>query len=208
MKRRLQLVCGSANPDKVVEIEAILNDAGRELGIEVELLPRPAGLGEVTEDADTLEGNARLKAVAVARAAGLPAVADDTGLEVPALGGAPGVYSARYAGPDATYAENRERLLRELAGCSGDERRAVFATVVIVQWPDGRSVMARGECHGRIAEQERGARGFGYDPLFAPDDDPEGRTFAEMSDAGKNAVSHRGRAFRNLVRMLAEHPEG
>ena len=207
MTRRLQLVCGSANPDKVAEIAAVLNDAGREFGITIELLPRPAGLGEVVEDADTLEGNARLKATAVARAAGLPAVADDTGLEVTALNGEPGVNSAYYAGPGASSADNRARLLAELEASGSTDRSAVFATVAMVCWPDGGSVVARGECRGHIADRERGARGFGYDPLFCPDADPEGRTFAEMSDIEKNAVSHRGRAFRNLVRMFAEFPE-
>lgn len=207
MTRHLRLVCGSANPDKVVEIAAVLNDAGREYGITIELLPRPNGLGEVVEDADTLEGNARLKAMAVATASGLPAIADDTGLEVAALGGAPGVYSARYAGPEATYADNRQKLLAELAACGSTDRSAEFTTVAMVCWPGGATVSARGVCQGHIAEHERGARGFGYDPLFVPDRDAAGRTFAEMSDADKNVVSHRGRAFRNLVMMLAQYPE-
>lgn len=207
MTRHLRLVCGSANPDKVVEIEAVLNDAGREYGITIELLQRPAGLGEVVEDADTLEGNARLKAMAVATASGLPAIADDTGLEVTALGGAPGVYSARYAGPEATYADNRHKLLAELAASGSADRSAEFATIAMVCWPGGATVSARGVCQGRIAEHERGARGFGYDPLFVPDSDPTGRTFAEMSDGEKHAVSHRGRAFRNLVMILAQYPE-
>ena len=207
MSRHLRLVCGSANPDKVVEIAAVLNDAGREFDLTIELLPRPEGLGEVVEDADTLEGNARLKAMAVATAAGLPAIADDTGLEVAALGGEPGVYSARYAGPDATYADNRRKLLAELAASGSTDRRAEFATVAMVCWPGGAQVSARGVCQGRIAEAERGARGFGYDPLFVPDNDADGRTFAEMSDAEKNAVSHRGRAFRKLVMILAQYPE-
>lgn len=207
MTRHLRLVCGSANPDKVVEIEAVLNDAGREFDLTIELLPRPEGLGEVVEDADTLEGNARLKAMAVATAAGLPAVADDTGLEVAALGGEPGVYSARYAGPDATYADNRRKLLAELAASGSSDRSAAFATVAMVCWPDGATISARGVCEGHIAEAERGARGFGYDPLFVPGPDPAGRTFAEMSDAEKNAVSHRGRALRNLVMILAQYPE-
>lgn len=207
MSRFLRLVCGSANPDKVVEIEAVLNDAGREYGLTVELLPRPADLGEVVEDADTLEGNARLKAMAVAVASGLPAIADDTGLEVAALGGEPGVYSARYAGPDATYADNRRRLLAELEASGSTDRRAEFATIAMVCWPGGATVSARGVCQGHIAEAERGGRGFGYDPLFVPDSDAAGRTFAEMSDAEKNAVSHRGRAFRNLVKILVQYPE-
>lgn len=199
------LVCASANPDKVAEIAAILCDPELPgLPSEILLLARPAGLGEVIEDADTLEGNARLKAIAVCEASGMPAIADDTGLEVAALGGAPGVYSARYAGHNATYADNRSKLLRALEGVAGEARRAVFATVALVRWPDGTELVCRGECPGRITETERGERGFGYDAVFAPDDDPLGRTFAEMTDAEKNAVSHRGRAFRLMAAALTQ----
>jgi XTP/dITP diphosphohydrolase len=124
----LRLVCASANPDKIAEIAAVLGDA-------VELLPRPADVPDVVEDADTLEGNARLKAIAICAATGLAAVADDTGLEVLALGGAPGVFAARYAGEGCTYAENRHKLLAELGGTA--DRRARFRTVAVVRWPDG-----------------------------------------------------------------------
>ena len=201
----LELVCASANPDKVAEIAAILAAAtsasrSNARATSIMLLPRPAHVGEVVEDADTLEGNARLKAMALCEATGRPAIADDTGLEVPALGGAPGVYSARYAGEGASYADNRAKLLHELAGATGDRRRAVFATVALVRWPDGREVICRGECQGWITETERGERGFGYDAIFAPGDGT--RTFAEMTDAEKNAVSHRGRAFRMMVEEL------
>lgn len=190
---RPRLVCASANPDKVAEIAAILDGV-------VELLPRPADVPDVVEDADTLEGNARLKAAAICEATGLPAVADDTGLEVTALGGAPGVWSARYAGEDATYADNRAKLLAELDGAT--DRSAAFRTCVLVRYPDGSEIVVNGVCHGTIATEERGARGFGYDPLFVPDDG-DGRTFAEMSEDEKHALSHRGRAFRNLVAALA-----
>ena len=188
-----QLVCASANPDKVAEIQAILGDV-------VELLPRPVGVPDVVEDADTLEGNARLKAEALVAATGAAAVADDTGLEVIALGGAPGVRTARFAGEGATYAENRAELLRALAG--HDDRRARFRTVAMVAWPDGRELAVEGVCDGTITAAERGARGFGYDAVFVPDDG-DGRTFAEMSDADKHALSHRGRAFRALLAQLA-----
>jgi XTP/dITP diphosphohydrolase len=191
--RMLRLVCASANPDKVAEIATIL-------GPDVELLPRPGDVPDVVEDADTLEGNARLKATAIATATGEPALADDTGLEVAALGGAPGVYAARYSGPGATYAGNRAKLLAELAGQT--DRRARFRTVAMVAWPDGSEVAAEGVCDGTIAEQERGERGFGYDPVFVPVDG-DGRTFAEMTDAEKNALSHRSRALRNLVTTLS-----
>jgi XTP/dITP diphosphohydrolase len=189
----LKLVCASANPGKVAEIAAILGPA-------VELAPRPGDVAEVVEDADTLEGNARLKASAIATATGRPALADDTGLEVAALGGAPGVYAARYSGPHATYADNRAKLLAELAGHT--DRSARFRTVVMVVWPDGSELAAEGVCDGSIAEAERGDRGFGYDPVFVPVDG-DGRTFAEMTDGEKNALSHRAQALRNLLTTLS-----
>jgi XTP/dITP diphosphohydrolase len=193
MTDRLRLVCASANPDKVAEIEFILSDV-------VELLPRPADVPDVVEDADTLEGNARLKAVAICEATGIAAVADDTGLEVTALDGAPGVHSARWAGESCSYADNRDRLLRELAGA--DDRSAMFRTCVIVRRPDGTEVVVDGRCAGTITETERGARGFGYDSVFVPDDG-DGRTFAEMTHVEKHAISHRGRAFQNLLVALS-----
>jgi XTP/dITP diphosphohydrolase len=189
----LKLVCASANPDKVAEIAAIL-------GPDVDLAARPGDVPDVVEDADTLDGNARLKATAIAAATGQPALADDTGLEVAALGGAPGVYAARYSGPGASYADNRAKLLAELAGHA--DRRASFRTVVMVVWPDGSELAAEGVCEGTIAEQERGERGFGYDPVFIPVEG-DGRTFAEMSDSEKNALSHRARALRNLLSTLS-----
>ena len=193
---RLRLVCASANPDKVAEIATILGDA-------VELLPRPSHVPDVVEDADTLVGNARLKAVTLVDATGMPAIADDTGLEVDALGGAPGVLTARFAGAGATYADNRQMLLRELAGVPEPERGARFVTVAIVVWPDGRELAVEGSCAGTIIATERGDRGFGYDAVFVPHDG-DGRTFAEMSDAEKHELSHRGRAIRALVAELDE----
>jgi XTP/dITP diphosphohydrolase len=187
-----QFVCASANPDKVAEIAAILDGV-------VDLLPRPGSVPDVVEDADTLEGNARLKAVAICSATGRSAVADDTGLEVVALGGAPGVRSARYAGEDATYADNRATLLAALDGVA--DRRAAFRTCVLVRHPDGSEVVVEGVCPGVILDAERGDRGFGYDSLFVPDEG-DGRTFAEMTDDEKHALSHRGRAFRNLLAAL------
>ena len=155
----LTLVCASANPDKVAEIERILDGA-------VTLLPRPGDVEDVVEDADTLEGNARLKAAAIAAATDLPAVADDTGLEVVALDGRPGVFTARYAGEGATYADNRSRLLAELDGV--EDRRARFRTVAAVVWPDGREVLAEGACDGTIASTERGGPAFSLEPLRRP----------------------------------------
>jgi XTP/dITP diphosphohydrolase len=198
----LRLVLASANPDKVKEIVAVLSAA-----LPVELLPRPAAVPDVVEDADTLVGNARLKARALVAATGLAAVADDTGLEVDALGGAPGVYSARYAGEDASYADNVAKLVRELAALegAGGPRRARFKTVALAAFPDGSEVWAEGVLAGTIAAEPRGDHGFGYDPLFVPDGG-EGRTFAEMEPAEKDAVSHRGRAFRALAAELAQRP--
>ena len=197
-----RLVLASANPDKVKEIVAVLSAA-----LPVELLPRPDGVPDVVEDADTLLGNARLKAHALVAATGMAAVADDTGLEVEALGGAPGVYSARYAGADATYADNVAKLLRALAAVEGGgvDRRARFRTVALVAFPDGTEVWAEGVLPGTIATAARGANGFGYDPVFVPEGG-DGRTFAEMQPAEKDAVSHRGRAFRALGAALAEAP--
>ncbi|CAN5417366.1 RdgB/HAM1 family non-canonical purine NTP pyrophosphatase [soil metagenome] len=189
-----QLVCASANPDKVAEITDILNGL-------VELLPRPDHIPDVVEDAGTLEGNARLKATAVCEATGMPSVSDDTGLFVDFLDGAPGVDTAYYAGPDATYAQNRAKLLAVLEGNS--TRSAFFRTVVMVVWPNGNELVATGMCQGTIAVAEMGTRGFGYDPIFIPRDG-DGRSFSEMTDAEKNAVSHRGRAFSALVTALRE----
>lgn len=190
-----RFVCASANPDKVAEIAALLD------GI-VELLPRPADVPDVVEDAPTLIGNARLKAAAVCAATGLAAISDDTGLEVDALGGEPGVYSARFAGEGCSYADNRIKMLRMLAGVPFAQRSARFKTVAMIVWPDGRELAVEGVCEGWIAEREQGERGFGYDALFIPAAG-DGRTFAQMSEAEKNRLSHRGEALRGLVAALA-----
>ena len=190
----MKLVLATANPDKAAEIRAVLDDAG----LDVELVARPDDVPEVEEDGATLEDNARLKAIALCDATGLPAVADDTGLAVDALDGAPGVHSARYAGDDATYADNVVKLLGALVGVDAPARTARFVTVALARWPDGREVAAVGEVEGVIADAPRGAGGFGYDPVFVPVEG-DGRTFAEMSAAEKHRVSHRGRAFRTLA---------
>ena len=187
----MRLVLATANPDKAAEIADLLT------GFEV--VPRPAEVPEVEETADTLEGNARLKAVAVAAATGEVAVADDTGLEVVALGGRPGVWAARYAGPGATYADNVAKLLAELDGVV--DRRARFRTVALARFPDGRELVAEGTVEGEIAGWPRGREGFGYDPVFVPAEG-DGRTFAEMARGEKAALSHRGRAFRALSASL------
>jgi XTP/dITP diphosphohydrolase len=191
----VRFVLATANPDKAAEIWAVLAPPG------VELVPRPADVPEVEETGETLEDNARLKAAALAGATGLPALADDTGLLVDKLGGAPGVYSSRYAGEAATYADNVARLLSELAGVEPAQRSARFETVALARWPDGREVVARGAVDGFIALAPKGTGGFGYDPVFVPTEG-DGRTFAEMAPADKHALSHRGRAFRALAEAL------
>ena len=193
MRAPVIFVAATANPHKLTEMRAAL------AGV-VTLLPRPDGLGEVPEDGDTLEANARTKAVAVAGFAGAAALADDTGLEVDALGGAPGVHSARYAGSPADDAANVRKLLEDLAEVPRGGRSARFRTVVVAHWPDGREVVAHGTVEGHIAERPRGERGFGYDPVFVPS--PGEATFAEMSLEAKSAISHRGRALRLLAQLL------
>jgi len=192
-------VLATANPDKAREIRDVLGAVGLASG----LVPRPDDVPDVDETGETLEENARLKAVALCEATGLLAIADDTGLEVDALAGAPGVRSARYAGDDATYADNVAKLLRELDGVPDARRGARFVTVAIARWPDGREVVARGEVRGSIATRPRGREGFGYDPVFVADDG-DGRTFAQMTAAEKHALSHRGRALRALADALRD----
>lgn len=197
----MRLVLASANPAKVTEIEELLDAVP---GILV--LPRPRWVPDIEETGGTLVENARLKAHAVAAATGEGAIADDTGLKVAALDGAPGVRSARFAGEPADDAKNVAKLLDELervgAGTSA-ARRAVFKTVAYAVLPDGRELSCTGEVRGHITSRRRGDNGFGYDPVFAPDDDPS-RTFAEMTRAEKHQISHRSRAFMGLVALLAD----
>lgn len=190
----MRLLLASNNADKAGEIRVLLAEVRG-----LELVDRPAHLPEPVEDGATLLDNARIKARAVVDATGEPAVSDDTGLEVEALGGDPGVLTARYAGQDATYEDNWRKLLAEL----GDrvDRRARWRTVALVAWPDGSETWAEGTCEGAIAARASGNAGFGYDPVFVPDEG-DGRTFAELEPDEKNAVSHRGRAFRALGRLL------
>jgi XTP/dITP diphosphohydrolase len=186
-------VLATANPDKAAEIRQVL----AAVGPWVTLVPRDPSIPEVDELGATLEENARLKAVTICAATGSPAIADDTGLEVDALDGAPGVRTARFAGEDATYADNCALLLDRLAGVAADRRTARFTTVAIARWPDGREVAAIGTVEGSITDAPRGAGGFGYDPVFVPDEG-DGRTLAEMGD-DKHALSHRGKALRTLA---------
>jgi XTP/dITP diphosphohydrolase len=194
----ISIVCASANPGKVAELAALLEGV-------VEFLPRPSHVGEIIEDAATVEGNARLKATAVCEATGMPALADDTVLEVDHLGGEPGIRTARFAGEGATDAMNRALLLERLSGAPDMLRTARFRTVILVRWPDGQELLTEGICEGRIAQAERGQRGFGYDSLFIPADG-DGSTFAEMSESAKNALSHRGRAIRGFAATVTTKP--
>jgi len=195
MEAPLRIVLATRNPGKVAEIRALLAAFPIALLTAADVEDAP----DVVEDAATLEGNAVKKARALHAHTGLPALADDTGLEVEALGGRPGVHSARFAGPDADDAANRARLLSELA--DETNRAAQFRTVVA--FVEGEMLRTfEGLCRGRLLTEERGTGGFGYDPLFVPDG--ETQTFAELSAEAKNAISHRGRALRAFTRYLRE----
>ncbi|CAI8373434.1 MAG: dITP/XTP pyrophosphatase [Acidimicrobiales bacterium AG-410-I20] len=189
-----ELVIASANPDKVEEISSVLSDLAT-------LIPRPKEIPEVIEDGETLEDNARLKAQAILKATGLPSLSDDTGLSVDALGGEPGVRSARYSGEEATYQDNVDKLLHNLKGIPPRLRTARFQTVAMICYPDGNEIIATGVVEGTISELRKGDGGFGYDPVFIPYEG-NGLTFAEMGEE-KHQISHRGRALRNLMEMLS-----
>lgn len=184
-------VVASKNIDKIEEMETLLVGAGV-----IEEIVRGLDWPDVVEDAPSLEGNARLKARAVASATGLAAVADDTGLEVDALDGAPGVHTARFSGPGATYQSNMATLLSALEGVQ--DRTARFRTVVVAILDDRREVLAEGVLDGEITISPRGSAGFGYDPVFSVGD----RTLAEMGEGEKNRISHRARAIRALAEVL------
>ena len=193
-----ELVLATRNRHKGEELAALLGG----LGIKIRTLDEFPDAPEVVEDGDTCEANAIKKAHAVAAWTGLPAVADDTGLEVDALGGRPGVYAARYAGEDATYEDNCRKLLLELTGVPLEQRTARFLTVAAIALPLDGVRVAQGVLDGVIAEEARGALGFGYDPLFLI---PElGKTLAELSADQKNAISHRGKAFTQAIALLRE----
>lgn len=192
------VVLATGNPHKVDEIAESLRAALPGLDVR----GRPNDLVDPDETEDTLLGNARLKAAAVVAATGMTALADDSGLEVDALGGRPGVRSARYAGADSSDADNRELLVSELSGVESDRRTARFRTVLVWLEPDGTEVIANGAVEGTIIDTERGRNGFGYDSLFVADDG-DGRTFAELSADEKQACSHRARALADLVGQLA-----
>ena len=195
------VVIASNNAHKAQEIAEALDFPGWEFGT-----LRQLGIqSDPAEDADTFLGNARIKARAAHEASGGKAVlADDSGLEVDALDGAPGVYSARYAGEDATDADNNAKLLSALADVPDRDRTARFVCTLVLIDEDGSETVARGTVEGRIGHEERGSNGFGYDPLFLPDVFEDGRTLAEALPEEKNAVSHRGNALRELRAKLTQ----
>jgi len=192
-----ELVLATRNRNKVIELIALLGD----LGIKIRTLDEFPDAPDVVEDGDTCEANAVKKARAIAESTGLPAVADDTGLEADALGGRPGVYAARYAGEDATYEDNCRKLLRELTGVPREQRTARFLTVAAIALPLDGIRVAQGTLEGVIAEEASGTLGFGYDPVFLI---PElGKTLAQLSADQKNTISHRAKAFAKMREMLS-----
>ncbi|MBA4065800.1 MAG: non-canonical purine NTP pyrophosphatase, RdgB/HAM1 family [Isosphaera sp.] len=195
----VRLVLGSRNKKKLAEMLDLLGDLGLDL---TDLTPYPHA-PEVEETADTFVGNATLKATQLAPALGTWVLGEDSGLCVPALGGAPGVYSARYAGTHGDDAANNARLLREMAALTGDGRAAFYVSTAVLADPTGKvEASVEGRCHGVIADGPRGAGGFGYDPLFLV---PEyGKTFGELPPEVKRAMSHRAEAFRQLRPVLAK----
>jgi XTP/dITP diphosphohydrolase len=198
-----RLVLGSRNKKKLREMVELLGDLGLDL---TDLTPYPAA-PDVEETAATFVGNATLKATALAPALGEWVIGEDSGLVVPALGGAPGVYSARYAGTHGDDAANNAKLLAELAPYSGDDRAAYYVSTAVLADPAGRVVAAvEGRCHGVIASQPRGSGGFGYDPLFVV---PEfGQTFGELPPEVKQRMSHRARAFAQLRPVIERELAG
>lgn len=196
-----RLLLATHNNHKAEEFRALLEGST----IEVLTLDSFPNIGEIHEDQNTLEGNALKKAREVFRATGLPSLADDTGLEVVALNGAPGVISARFAGPGATYADNVKKLLAVLRETGGIDRRASFRSVLAFVAPNFEH-LAEGKCSGTIIENARGAGGFGYDPVFVPEGHDQ--TFAEMPMILKNSLSHRARALHNIRPVLLAYFNG
>ena len=197
----MHIILATFNRDKVRELSALLGLRG----VTLAALCDVPGASAPEETGATLRENALLKARAALALTGLPAIADDTGLEVDALGGRPGIHAARYAGAGATYEDNRVRLLAELRGVEPARRTARFRCACVACLPDGRELVAEGVLEGRITLAARGGNGFGYDPLF--EIEGLGRTMAELVEADKNAISHRARAVRALAgELLASVP--
>jgi XTP/dITP diphosphohydrolase len=195
----MRLVLATRNDHKVREL--------RELLPSVELVPLPGEVELPPETGTTFEANAIIKANAAAEATGLPAIADDSGIEASALGGAPGVYSARYAGEHATDQENLDKLLAEVTPAD-DPRLAYVCVLAYVAQPGAEPVLFEGRCTGTITHDPRGTHGFGYDPAFVPDDRDDGLTMAELDPADKDLISHRGRAARKFAEWLGGERTG
>ena len=198
----MKVVLASHNPHKLVEIREILQPLGIDVLLESEL-----GVAvEVEETGTTFAENAALKAKAVMEATGLPALADDSGIAVKALGGAPGIYSARYGGDPTLDDWGRlQLLLQNTAQVPDGQRQAKFVAAIALVYPDGRQIAVQGEVHGELLRQPVGEGGFGYDPIFYYP--PAGKSFAQLTAEEKNQVSHRARALRSLVEKLSEERE-
>ncbi len=197
-----KIVLATRNAHKVVELREILADLVQEIGLQVVGVTEFPDVADVVEDGVTFAENATLKAVAVARATGLPAIADDSGLAVDVLGGAPGIFSARWAGAHGSDRANLDLLLSQLGDVKDEHRTAGFVCAAALAMPDGRVFLREGQVRGRLTRSPRGTNGFGYDPILLVDGDT--RTLAEYDSDQKNAISHRGRALRALAADLRE----
>ena len=197
----MKIVIATRNRHKAVELQTLLHGVGYD-AVRLDEIDPDGKIPEVEETGTTFKENALLKAHAIAKATGLPSVADDTGLEVDALGGAPGIFSARYAGENCTYEDNVKKLLRELSNVADDRRTARFKTVAVYVHKE-TELSAEGVVEGVITEKAEGFGGFGYDPVFSVWDMK--KTYAQLADEEKNRVSHRGKAIRSLIEKLHEN---
>jgi len=195
-----RIVLATRNAHKVIELREILADLVEEIGLEVVGVTEFPDVEDVVEDGVTFAENATLKALAVARATGLPAIADDSGLAVDVLGGAPGIFSARWSGAHGSDAANVDLLLSQLGDVKDEHRAAGFVCAAALAMPDGRVVVREGQVRGTLTRTPRGTNGFGYDPILLVDGDT--RTLAEYDNEQKNAISHRGKALRALTADL------
>ena len=197
----MKIVIATRNRHKAVELQTLLHGVGYD-AVRLDEIDPDGKIPEVEETGTTFKENALLKAQAIAKATGLPAIGDDTGLEVDALGGAPGIFSARYSGENCTYEDNVKKLLRELSDVADDRRTARFKTVAVYVHKE-TELSAEGVVEGVITEKEEGVGGFGYDPVFSVLDMK--KTYAQLADEEKNRVSHRGKAIRSLIEKLREN---
>ena len=197
----MKIVIATRNRHKAVELQTLLHGAGYD-AVQLDEIDPDGKIPEVEETGTTFKENALLKAHAIAKATGLPAIGDDTGLEVDILGGAPGIFSARYSGENCTYEDNVKKLLRELSDVADDRRTARFKTVAVYVHKE-TELSAEGVVEGVITEKEEGVGGFGYDPVFSVLDMK--KTYAQLADEEKNRVSHRGKAIRSLIEKLREN---